>query len=337
MISKLSNDELDISLKRLVASERKILHVILQHIIEVNVRKLYSQKAYSSLHEYLVKECHYSGSAAWRRIVAAKLVTEVPAVAEKIQSGSLNLSQISELSRAIKEKERSGAVVSTLQKTEIVAAISGKTTMETQKEISLELDLEIKRPEHKFVQKDDSVRVELTLSQEQYQQLMQCKDLAAHTLLSENGDVSMASVIGFLCDNYLKPTKNSVSSKVNSLASTQSTNESRKILAKSGQAESDNVIKTATGSKSSEYKDVHFKVNKTITPKIRREIIKRDICCQFKNAQTGKVCGSTFGLEIDHRKPRWASGGNEKWNLQALCRAHNNFKYKNEANLRLLR
>ncbi|HEY1078582.1 MAG TPA: HNH endonuclease signature motif containing protein [Bdellovibrio sp.] len=322
MISKLTNDELDSSLKRLVASERKILHVILQHIIEVNVRKLYLKKAYSSLHEYLVKECHYSGSAAWRRIVAAKLVTEVPAVAEKIQSGSLNLSQISELSRAIKEKERGGAVVSTLQKTEIVAAISGKTTMETQKEISLELDLEIKKPEHKVVQKDDSVRVELTLSQEQYQQLMQCKDLAAHALLSKNGDVSMASVIGFLCENYLKLKKNSESSKKNNVAPNPSTKASFKPTVKSIKAESDSG---------------NLKINKTMTPKTRKEIIKRDICCQFKDARTGKICGSTFALEIDHKKPRWASGGNERWNLQALCRAHNNFKYSTEANLRLLR
>ncbi|MGZ3802295.1 MAG: hypothetical protein ACXVCL_19170, partial [Bdellovibrio sp.] len=84
-LSKISNSDLELQLKNLVAKERKLLHVILEHIKEVDVRKIYLERAYSSLYEYLVKELGYSGSAAMRRIEAARLLKEVPTLAEKIQ------------------------------------------------------------------------------------------------------------------------------------------------------------------------------------------------------------------------------------------------------------
>ncbi|MEN0057252.1 MAG: HNH endonuclease signature motif containing protein [Bdellovibrio sp.] len=297
MIQKFSNQELNASLKRHVANERKLLHAILLHINEVAARKLYLEMAYSSLYEYLVKECCYSGSAAMRRISAAELLREVPEVSEKIQSGTLNLSQIGELSRAIKEKRKGGPEVSIQQKTQLIGAIAGKTVSETQREISLGLDLEIKIPEKKFTQKDDSVRVEMTLSKEKYEKLLRCKDLGAAVLLSEYNGVELTDVIEFLADFYLK-------------------------------------------SKKMDKTDLVFgrnsKINKTVTPRLKRTILQRDVCCQFKDPHTGKICGSTFGLEIDHKQPRWAEGSNSDLNLQALCKAHNNYKYRRGLNLRLL-
>jgi hypothetical protein len=100
VISKLSNKDLDASLKFHVASERKIIHVVLEHIVEVNSRRLFLDMGYSTLYDYLVNECKYSGSAAMRRISAAQLLREVPAMAEKIKTGEINLSRAGELSRA---------------------------------------------------------------------------------------------------------------------------------------------------------------------------------------------------------------------------------------------
>lgn len=297
MISKLSNRELEASLKQLVGGERKILYSILQHINEVESRRLYLEKAYSSLYEYLVKECHYSGSAAMRRISAARLLKEVPEISHKIQSGALNLSQIGELTRAVKQKENSGIAVSSLRKVEILDTISGKTTEQTQKEISTRLHLEFRKPETKFIQKDDSVSLSITLSQAQYRKLLDCKNSASHQLLSsKNGEVSLAAVLEFLMDQHLKIEKGPARAK----------------------------------------KDIDGKLNtknKTLTEKLRREVLKRDQCCQFKDKSSGKVCGSKFSLEVDHKHPQWAQGNHSAANLQVLCRAHNNFKYRQEANL----
>ncbi len=311
-MSQLSNQELEWNLKDLVIKERKLLHVILEHIKEVDTRRLYLERAYSSLYEYLVKELGYSGSAAMRRLEAARLLKEVPAVAQKIQEGSLNLSQIGELSRAIKEKEKiTGLKISAATKTDLVGMISGKTTPETQKELSLALDIEIKEFDRQAVQKDDSVRLEMTLSRDQYNKLSQCKDLASHLLQQNKKESSWASLIEVLSDQYLSQKRASIKNQKSTTASeTECVN-----------------------------KEVSLKtecVDRSLTPKTRRKILARDKCCQFKDPQTGRQCGSTYGLQVDHRASQWAGGGHSEANLQVLCQSHNQFKYRNEAQIRFV-
>ncbi|HWU42418.1 MAG TPA: HNH endonuclease signature motif containing protein, partial [Bdellovibrio sp.] len=311
-LKKLKNSELEIQLKNLVAKERKLLYVILEHIKEVDIRKLYLERAYSSLFEYLVKELGYSGSAAMRRIEAANLLREIPSVSERIQEGSLNLSQIGELSRAVKEKEKScGEKISSAQKFELVEVIVGKSTAETQKELCLALDIDLKEPEKKFVQKDDSVHLTITLSKELHDKLMRCKDLASHTLLLEQGDVSLNALFELLANEYLEkaePIKNEITKSdiINSK------------IARSKKCVKAKVTSTLVPScsENSELSSTKNKILKSVTLKTRRGIFQRDRCCQYVDNATGKQCGSTFLLEVDHKISRWAGGNHSSENLQ---------------------
>jgi hypothetical protein len=304
-LRKLSDQELEARLKDLVSKERKLLHVILEHIKEVDTRKLYLERAYSSIYEYLVKELNYSGSAAMRRLEAARLLREVPALSEEIHKGSLNLSQIGELSRAIKEKEKVvGEKVSALQKAELVAMISGKTTQETQKELAMALEIQPKEFDLQRTQKDESVRLEFTVSKELFEKLQQCKDLAAHTLSQNNQDSSWASVLEVVANSYLAKKKELKTEGNNKL----------------------NPVTTASV----------VKVNKTLTPKVKRQVYRRDQCCQYKDPLTGRKCESTFAPQTDHKTSRWAGGGHSLKNLQLLCANHNRYKYQKEAQLRLV-
>lgn len=292
-ISKLNNFDLETSLKNLIIKERRLLHVILEHIYEVDTRRLYLERAYPSMYEYLVHELNYSGSAAMRRLEAARLLKAVPTMSEKIQDGSLNLSQIGELSKAIKEKERSSNMqISSLQKNELVAMISGKTNQATQRDLAQALDIQIKQHDRKRTQQDESVRLEVTVSKELYDKLIQCRDLASHQILKDSDSSSFAAIFEILANNYLK--------KQNSTTNTQE------------------------------------KPNKTLTPKTRLEVLNRDKCCQYKDPITGKKCDSTFLSQVDHKTSRWAGGNNSKTNLQILCAGHNQLKYRNESQLRLI-
>lgn len=105
-VQRMNNHELELNLKKLVMQERELLHEILLHIQQVEVRRIYLDRAYASIYEYLVKELNYSGSAAMRRIEAARLLKQIPTLSTQIESGDLNLSQIGELSKAFKEKEK---------------------------------------------------------------------------------------------------------------------------------------------------------------------------------------------------------------------------------------
>ena len=62
--------------------------------------------------------------------------------------------------------------------------------------------------------------------------------------------------------------------------------------------------------------------NATTTP--RRNMIRRlGGRCSYKDARTGKVCGSRYQLEIDHILPKALGGTSDASNLRCLCRKHN--------------
>ena len=67
-LKKFSDDFLMSQTKALVQKERKLNIEILQHLQEIESRKLYLERGFSSLFEYAVKELGYGEGAAYRRI-----------------------------------------------------------------------------------------------------------------------------------------------------------------------------------------------------------------------------------------------------------------------------
>ncbi len=60
-----------------------------------------------------------------------------------------------------------------------------------------------------------------------------------------------------------------------------------------------------------------------IPAKTRRATFRRDGACTYKDPQTGKVCGATYGLQLEHIKPFAHGGSHDSSNLRVLCRQHN--------------
>ena len=291
----LSDEELEASLHKNVNQERETLHSILEHICEIKRRHAHLRTS-AHLCRYLVEKFKYTGGAAMRRIEAARFLEDVPEIATKIEDGSLNLSQLGEVHRAVKEKERTTKTkVSNLEKQQLFAKVADKTVYETQKELAQALDIQLKEYDSKRTQRNGSVRWELTLTKEQNEKLMKCRDKASHTLSQRNMPVQIGDVLEVLMDHYLK--------------SNNPTPRNSTVVPK--------------------------RDNKTLTPKTRREIIQRDRCCQFKDPKTGKICGTTFALTVDHKQSQWANGNHRPDNLQAMCASHNQLKYRIESNLRL--
>lgn len=58
--------------------------------------------------------------------------------------------------------------------------------------------------------------------------------------------------------------------------------------------------------------------------------------CTFKDSRTGRVCGSTFQVEMDHWIPRALGGSNELRNLRSLCRKHNGFEAERKLGRRFM-
>jgi len=93
-LKHLSNEDLHTQTLAAANKERMSTIEVLWHLREVDRRMLYAIKGYRDLKEYCVKELKYSEGSAWKRISAMKALVEVPEIEEKIERGSLNLTQL---------------------------------------------------------------------------------------------------------------------------------------------------------------------------------------------------------------------------------------------------
>ncbi len=307
----LSNIELMNRFGKLVQTERRITHLVLEVISEIDVRKIYLERAYPSLFEFLTKVFGYSPSAAVRRIESARLMREVPEIAIKIEEGSLNLSQLSQVQQAIRisQKQKSHRV-QTSEKRELLKKIENTTQNQTELILAKELNLPLITEEKERIHQNESVTLTITFSKEQIAILENASDLMSHALPNQK----WADVMTALA---LKEIQRRTEIK-----------KSNRFAAPS---------KTEVLSDGDELKPIIPAARKAIRSNLRKTTFANDKCCQFKDPLTNKICGSVRFLEIDHIQPIWAGGDNSADNLRILCSQHNKFKYAKESGSHPLR
>jgi hypothetical protein len=132
----LNDDELLQSTQALVQRERECTTQILRHLQEIERRKLYSDLRCASLFEYAVKVLGYSEASAGRRIAAMRLLTEIPEVAAKLESGALNLAKLCQAQsyfRSVRRQAEPAQALNTEQKKEVLIKLEAKTTRQAEK------------------------------------------------------------------------------------------------------------------------------------------------------------------------------------------------------------
>ena len=79
--------------------------------------------------EFLIKELGYSEASAMRRLKAARLLSEIPQIEEKIKDGSLNLSNLSKVSTFFRNSE----IQDIKEKKAIIKQLENKSSRECEK------------------------------------------------------------------------------------------------------------------------------------------------------------------------------------------------------------
>ena len=97
----LSDAGLIMQLEKLRGEERSIQLEILYYLSELEHRRLYLPRGYSSLFEFCTGHLNYSRPAAMRRITAARCIERVPDVAQLLLSGRLSLTAIALISKIL--------------------------------------------------------------------------------------------------------------------------------------------------------------------------------------------------------------------------------------------
>jgi 5-methylcytosine-specific restriction endonuclease McrA len=129
-ITKLTSTELLIGIKSLTAKERKITSLIIEHLEEIERRKLYCDLKYSSLFKYCVQELGYSEDQACRRINAMRVVKKMPEVKTEIDSGAVTLTTLNIFSSAANELE-----LNKKEKSDLMDRFKGKSKRACQAEV----------------------------------------------------------------------------------------------------------------------------------------------------------------------------------------------------------
>lgn len=304
-LSQVSDQEILGRLEKLSRTERKITHLILWHINEVRARRLYANLGYSSCHQYLVERLGYSDDSAYRREQAARVLKQVPEVAEKLENGSLNLTQLTQVQKCLRQEIKQGQSFPNAQTVQILEQLENKSNFETQKILAAEFNQAIESHEVLKPQSDESVRLEITLTADQLKTIQKAKDLLSHVL----PDGNWADLFAHLANKHVQ-----------------------KIMGKDKDAvnlsKDQDVVLGMPDSKSSPESAISARrfmiTRKDIKLTTRRQLLlKAQNCCEYVDLKSGNRCQSTYQLQVDHRVPLACGGKDEMENYRVLCRTHN--------------
>ena len=268
-----------------VKTERKITNEILRDILFAEERKFHLELGFSSLCDWLTKGHGYSGSSAQRRIQAARLLKSVPMISEKLESGVTNLTTIARAQSVFMAKEKLGEKLSHQDKVQVIEQLEQKSTFEVEQKLMHLF------PEMALAAQPDK---KIVVSDKQTRLTCDCSNetLAllerVKELLSHTYPEGSMDQILYHLSNYFLKREDPLRKKTTAVA-------------------------------------VNPRVKNVSRPARRLTFQKAEGRCEYKNPQTGRVCGTRIRIETDHIRMRAMGGGHEAANLRCLCRAHNQF------------
>jgi hypothetical protein len=190
MIKNLNDVELISKIKGLVGEEKRIILEILNHLQEIEDRRLYAKRGFSSLFEFCLRELGYSESATNRRISAMRLARAMPEIKSKIEEGSVNLSTLCQLQTFIRREEKlEDKKLSIDEKKDLLKAIENKSQKQCEREFA-----QISPENSKIKESERAVTEELTeikfmASKELMKKINSLKKYLSHKNINSNREL----------------------------------------------------------------------------------------------------------------------------------------------------
>lgn len=283
-LRRFSDQELLSRTKDLVARERETVTEVLQHLREIERRRLFSDLGYSSLYDYCMKALDYSEAETKSPIDAMRLIRELPQIEEHVASGKLSLTNLVK-AQSFCRAEAKAAPMGVKEKLEILDSLKNKSTRQAEKILFAQASVEPAPVKEKIRQVTaELAEVKFAADDELLGKMTRLRGLLAH----KNPNMKTSELINELCEIAL--------------------NEIDPIRKKTRSEKLPKVIRRAP--------DVKNSSRQYISVKTRQEVWK-------KSEGKCSVCQSDFALEIDHIKPIAHGGSSDPNNLRILCRKCN--------------
>ena len=342
-----------------VKDEKEKTALVVEHLAEVTRRKLYLKRACSSPYRYAVELLNYTPASAFRRAAAARLALEVPSTLEGLRSGALSLCAAVEAYRRFESEKKKEKDIQTLEpqaellpqpspskpaqtkltkndKEEIVKDLFGKSKNEAHAHLDEKLggSKQEERAKTKHLA-EERMKLEITLSKEDANKLKRLMSVLSHSI--PDGDP--AKLISRLLEEGMekhcpkrrqeridkrkekRQEKRALHGEVKMSGEVQASSEE----GPSGEAKLSRKVPLHREAQVNSEAQVHTANHPRFISALKERTVweRSEGGCQFRDSVTGKVCGATHRLDVDHVRPVREGGGNELENLRLLCHAHN--------------
>ena len=136
-ISRLTDTELLSRTKALAAAERGATADLIEHLAEIDRRRLYRESECNSLFEYCVHILACSEAAAYRRIRTARACRIFPPIVVLLREGKLTLESVALLHPFLEEPDAAALVLkaSGMKTWQVQALVAGRQAEETRRDV----------------------------------------------------------------------------------------------------------------------------------------------------------------------------------------------------------
>jgi hypothetical protein len=148
-------------------------------------RRLFCELGHSSMFDYLVKGLRFSEGQAYRRINAARLLEKKPHLEDKIKSGELNVTVLSDIQSFIRNEKPDEQ-----KQDNIIQKAGGLTRKETEAMLVSESSKAIPPKRESLTRKsNEHHRLSVNLSNETLAMLQKIRDLWGHKKIESHEDL----------------------------------------------------------------------------------------------------------------------------------------------------
>jgi hypothetical protein len=266
----------------------------------------------------------YSESCAYRRISAVKIIRQLPEIKEKLNSGAINLTNLTMAQSLFAKIETTNQSkkCSIQSKKEILAQIENCTKIQAEKILathgeSVGVTLTTYRSESVRTVSGDQASLHVRVPSETVRSLDRIRELRAH----KKPNMSYGDVITDMCGIVLR--------KIDHAKSKIDEAKQKIEHAKNKIEDTKNRISDILQLKQADNKNTsNPRLGRIpLAIELRRQIWKRDRGqCTFTSNETGKRCESRHLLQIDHEHPVFMGGETKLENLRLLCHSHHKLR-----------
>ncbi len=331
-IKSLDNGTLIEEIRKAAKNEQDLTLQVIELISEINRRKIFLKLGFSSLFDFVTKDLGYEPSSAMRRIQAARAISEIPELREKIADKSLSLSVVSQGQNFLNKKASdSGKKISIAEKTELFKKLENKSTREAEKELfKMAPELCLKSKEQEKVLSEHLTELRFVIDAETKQKMDELKLWMSH----QNPDMTQAQFFKVMIEKLhgQLAKKKSVQGKSiqdksaqNKSSYSKSTDVSQveQDASTTGAEPLSEKLNPVAAQKHSQSKPSP-KRSRYIAASVKKLVWQRDQgCCQFVDSGTQKKCESRYQIQFDHIQTFRHQGGNSAENLRLFCGKHN--------------